>query len=219
MEVRMSGTTPEAEPAFRLFSDASDTIRAECSGCGRVLKISRVGATETDGGYLVSDGVRCPCGRFGRRITRTAPPKPSGSAPSTKTSSMSGTMKALLGVLGVAIIVLLASPDGAEVPLRPAPVYEVLATHEDGGWLSVDILSAAGTPLGAAKDCVARYESRDAVSCYAFASTARPYRSHYRGPRQATWRRLVARYVTASSDPTGSATEETPFRPAPIDSV
>ena len=82
---------------------------------------------------------------------------------------MSGTMKRLLGVLGVAMIVLLAWPDRAEVPSRPAPVYEVLATHEDGGWLSVDILSA-GTPLGAARDCVARYEGREAVSCYAFAS-------------------------------------------------
>ena len=93
---------------------------------------------------------------------------------------LSGTMKGLLGILGLAGVVLLVWPDRVEVPSRPAPVsavvpsrpapgYEVLATHQEGGWLSVDILSAS-TPLDAAKDCVARYESRDAVSCYTFSS-------------------------------------------------
>ena len=47
--------------------------------------------------------------------------------------------------------------------------YEVLATHEDGGWLSIDILSER-VPLDAAKDCVARSVSSGVVSCYAFAS-------------------------------------------------
>ena len=84
----MSGTMPAEETDFRLFSDSSDTILAECGGCGRVLKIPRVGASPSDEGYLVSDGVRCPCGRAGQRISRTVPPKPS---PSTKTS-MSGTI-------------------------------------------------------------------------------------------------------------------------------
>ncbi len=106
------------ESIFRLFSDSSDTILAECSECERVLKIPRAGASETDGGYLVADGFKCPCGRSGQSISRTAPPKPSRS---TETK-MSGTMKGLLGVLGVAMVVWLAQalmPSGPSVTGPP----------------------------------------------------------------------------------------------------
>jgi len=116
----MSGPMPVEESGFRLFSDSGDTILAECGGCDRVLKIPRVGASRTDGGYLVPDGFRCPCGRSGQGITRSTRPKTSRPPRSTETS-MSGTMKGLLGVLGVALVVWLVRSLGTSTPSVTGP--------------------------------------------------------------------------------------------------
>lgn len=70
----------EDRPAtFRLFSEAGETLLAECGSCGRVLKIDWERATKFDEGYMVQDGVRCPCGRSADRVLTRAQPGPSRS--------------------------------------------------------------------------------------------------------------------------------------------
>ena len=60
---------PDREAGYTLFSDASDTILAECGKCGRVVKISRAGAKRSHGGYILPNVVRCPCGCAGARVS------------------------------------------------------------------------------------------------------------------------------------------------------
>jgi len=124
-EVIVSGPMPAEESVFRLFSDASDTILAECSECGRVLKIPRDGASRSDEGYLVADGFKCPCGRFGRSIAQKARPKLARSAE----TSMSGPMKGLLGMVGVAMVVWLAQLLGPSTPSVTGPPLVTLTNN------------------------------------------------------------------------------------------
>lgn len=48
---------------MRLFGASSDGLLAECMNCGRVLRVPITSVTSSAQGYVVSAGVRCPCGR------------------------------------------------------------------------------------------------------------------------------------------------------------
>jgi hypothetical protein len=69
-------TRPEG-PNFRLYSDASEDILAECGKCGRVLKVPRTTATRIKGGYSALSPIRCPCGLSASRVMESAARGPS----------------------------------------------------------------------------------------------------------------------------------------------
>ena len=49
---------------MRLFGASGEAILAECKNCGRVLRIPMSCAATSIQGYVVSAGIRCPCGRL-----------------------------------------------------------------------------------------------------------------------------------------------------------
>lgn len=80
----------EQLPRFRLFSASDEHILAECSSCGRVLKIAWSAAERRDGGgFDLIPEVRCPCGRSADSVLPSAPRGPSRPRATSQSAAVS----------------------------------------------------------------------------------------------------------------------------------
>ena len=58
-------------PALKLFSQNDEYLLAECSVCGRVLKLKAGSYNASPGGFSLPSEVRCPCGAVASQVSNT----------------------------------------------------------------------------------------------------------------------------------------------------